>query len=852
MAESAQARRYKFRQAIVTDVGLKREENQDCYGYAHTTCSSVYVVCDGMGGARGGATASSLAVDVILRHIFDHNGEINEITIREAIERANDAIFERAKKDDSLLGMGTTVVLIGFVGENAIVAHVGDSRAYLLTEGSLRRLSRDHTLVQELVDSGAITPDEAAHHPIAHMLTRSLGPTSSVDVDCVTLPEPVKAGDRFLICSDGLYNVVALEEIEEVLRAKGLEEATGELLSLTLSRGAPDNVTLEAIEVFSIDDASVSLPLPEEGKARVVTSAGEEIEEVERAEDEVMVQEAERDEEGVESSRDDIEQDFVLGTETADEGHEIDPLAQVMSTDDFHAAEERYRVSKEKINNKMEEPVPLPMEEDISSDSVHRDSSATTDGGKDLSSVRLQVAALGILVVSLVVIVGVIIFRPKSGKQIAMQPPIDVRPASTISLEPSSTRSLAPVESSSALSNGVISASMSSVSAEEAFPGSTVNTSEASISSSSEMLLSSASSVSSSGAIGWPSIVIVDGQDASRTLSSSSPSISSSSVAPEKSESNEYAKLIEAASTMRIPPAPKLKGIDTTLAPIDWEKEKAMTERLSASNMADGSSSESVKFLAEEERADIIKRKEQARDSIMDVDAKLVALDQSSEREMQSQLKSVNERLGLARKVSSDLEAELKVAQEDQRNWIKRKQLLMEKDPIRLVDEVVSSDKEVQEKKAEYEAVRTQYHKAFEDWQGNLRDPKLVPAIATLGRELRAKRSFLEQSVAAGIERGLARSTDDVANKALMHENINRYMERLSHHIGYIKGAQLNIDGRNVDAQQMLLLDRQRMIDELSRLRAKLNDEDELRYRKLDMLKGGIGGIGIPLTMTSR
>jgi len=229
------------------------------------------MVADGMGGANGGAMASSLAIDTLLRTMFDENGTITVKSLRDAFLESNRVIWDRSSIDPELAGMGTTAVVVCFQGDSALLGHVGDSRIYRYSDRKLKLVTRDHTLVQELVDSGAIAEEDASHHPIAHMLTRSLGPVQQVDPHIEIIPN-IKPGDKFILCSDGLYNLVSESEMEEILSEKLPREASRILVDLALERGAPDNVTVEVVQAFDNDDPNVDIPLPEFGKIIVVTS----------------------------------------------------------------------------------------------------------------------------------------------------------------------------------------------------------------------------------------------------------------------------------------------------------------------------------------------------------------------------------------------------------------------------------------------------------------------------------------------------------------------------------------------------------------------------------------------------
>jgi serine/threonine protein phosphatase PrpC len=231
-----------------TDIGLRREENQDSFGVIETPHFKVCMVADGMGGVRGGAIASRIAVDVIREHLSSLQ-ELSTAQILNAINKANTAIFEKGSADPELNGMGTTLVLLGFAGEKLMVAHVGDSRAYRIRRGVLTQLTEDHTLVNELVRAGSLSSDQVENHPVSHMLTRSLGPVADVEIDCFEVSEDISGGDRYLLCSDGLYNMVHSEEFLEVFDTVSIEDTPSELISLANLRGGTDNITTICVSV---------------------------------------------------------------------------------------------------------------------------------------------------------------------------------------------------------------------------------------------------------------------------------------------------------------------------------------------------------------------------------------------------------------------------------------------------------------------------------------------------------------------------------------------------------------------------------------------------------------------------
>lgn len=231
-----------------TDIGQKREENQDAFGSATAERFKFYFVCDGMGGVKGGAVASQLAVSVIER-ACNERSELDVDSIRDAVAKANSKIFERGTTDEQLSGMGTTFVGLAFIGQRMLITSVGDSRAYRIRDGEIAQLTEDHTLVMELLRSGSITEEQAVNHPVSHMLTRSLGPAPEIEIDCWESQDPPLPGDRYLLCSDGLYNMLGIEELSEVILSLPPEEAVEELVSLANLRGGHDNITVMLVSI---------------------------------------------------------------------------------------------------------------------------------------------------------------------------------------------------------------------------------------------------------------------------------------------------------------------------------------------------------------------------------------------------------------------------------------------------------------------------------------------------------------------------------------------------------------------------------------------------------------------------
>lgn len=232
----------------ITDVGAVRQQNQDfCRAEVLSDDRMLLVVCDGMGGARAGNVASELAaqtfVDAALERLSDPEraGDIKRL-LEESVEIANHAVWHRSGTDPDCLGMGTTLVAALISEGICHVVNVGDSRAYAVTADGIRRVTRDHSLVEDLVQRGEITPDQARVHPQKNLITRALGAAQETKADL--FEEPGVEGGYLLLCTDGLSNVVTDQEmLYEVIHGGAPEECCKRLLDTALQRGAPDNVT---------------------------------------------------------------------------------------------------------------------------------------------------------------------------------------------------------------------------------------------------------------------------------------------------------------------------------------------------------------------------------------------------------------------------------------------------------------------------------------------------------------------------------------------------------------------------------------------------------------------------------
>jgi PPM family protein phosphatase len=235
------------RTAALSHAGRKRRQNEDAYVLE----PPLFAVADGMGGARAGEIASGLAAAALQES--DGNGASGEARVAALIEEANRRVFRRAAEDREVSGMGTTMTVALVEEDRVTIGHVGDSRAYLIRSGQLEQLTDDHSLVAELVRSGKLTPEEAETHPQRAVITRAVGTEPDVDVD--TFSVQGAAGDLFMICSDGLTDMVdeatILEAVEQ--NRRDLPAAAKELVNAANRVGGEDNITVVFFELAGVE-----------------------------------------------------------------------------------------------------------------------------------------------------------------------------------------------------------------------------------------------------------------------------------------------------------------------------------------------------------------------------------------------------------------------------------------------------------------------------------------------------------------------------------------------------------------------------------------------------------------------
>ena len=251
----------EIRASVATNPGIVRQDNQDAAIFSRpaddralATHGVIALVADGMGGCKGGEVASALACKKIPKIYFESNGPA-PAALRASLEAANAEIYQAAQVQPELRGMGTTAVAFAITSSHGWLAYVGDSRLYLIRRGQIYRMSEDHSMVFEMVHKGLITAEEARNHQDRNVLSRALGSHAQVEVSCWDEPFPIQAGDRFLLCSDGLHDLVSDEKMLELSSTGEVGVATERLVRAANENGGYDNISvilLEAVDAATI------------------------------------------------------------------------------------------------------------------------------------------------------------------------------------------------------------------------------------------------------------------------------------------------------------------------------------------------------------------------------------------------------------------------------------------------------------------------------------------------------------------------------------------------------------------------------------------------------------------------
>jgi protein phosphatase len=239
-----------MRISAATDVGLRREHNEDSYAVwapadagERERRGDLLIVADGMGGSAAGEVASRTAVATVLDRFRAGEGDAGE-TLLHALEQAHVLVHHLSRTEPDMTGMGTTCTAVAIRGDRLWYAHVGDSRAYLLRGGQLRQLTADHSLVAQLVEQRIMSPEQARVDPRRNVLIRSMGVGEAIEVDHGSLEGRLLEGDTLLLCTDGLHGLVTDDEIVQRMDVPDLDHACSDLIALALERGGHDNVTV--------------------------------------------------------------------------------------------------------------------------------------------------------------------------------------------------------------------------------------------------------------------------------------------------------------------------------------------------------------------------------------------------------------------------------------------------------------------------------------------------------------------------------------------------------------------------------------------------------------------------------
>jgi serine/threonine protein phosphatase PrpC len=242
--------------SIQSDIGCLRQNNEDSFGYWEPEDDQQFlrkgrlaVVADGMGGYEGGQEASRLAVETLVEVYRDFGGDDPQAALVEALQTAHEQIREYSFAHPELRGMGTTCTAAAIVQDALYYVHVGDTRLYLIRDGQITRVTRDHSYVGRLVESGMISQEEAENHPQRNILTAALGTNPDLIMDSPGQPEPLRPEDVLLICSDGLWGQVRDPEILDAVENKSAEQTGRKLIELARERGGPDNITVEVLRL---------------------------------------------------------------------------------------------------------------------------------------------------------------------------------------------------------------------------------------------------------------------------------------------------------------------------------------------------------------------------------------------------------------------------------------------------------------------------------------------------------------------------------------------------------------------------------------------------------------------------
>jgi hypothetical protein len=688
--------------------------------------------------------------------------------------------------------------------------------------------------VQELVDTGAIPPEEAADHPIAHMLTRSLGPTDAVDVEIRHLPDPPCDADRFLLCSDGLYNLVSDEEIAQHVSSKQPEEAARILVDLALERGGTDNITVEVLEVCDLSDSSFDSDYPSDENLQLLLSEPSVIENLQDMLEVVMAEE------------------LPAAQSTADESAVADSTEDTKEKDvevsSAGTAEPSLEISAG--------PTPPINGDDIEFDEDRFQTISHHGAGDERHF--LQKGAAFIAVLALFAVSYVFLTRANPQLNLAALIP---RASTDGSVKPDSGRDelseeLAmwaqeeesePVDASGRAADRLANVETSLTAIEPPNPGG--------LSEASDMRPEEKGRHSVETGVDKPLEQTVSDAELASMLAKIKPAANPAAVDA----------FIEQARDLNVGPAPDIKIKNEVILsvpanqPIVWENEALKVARVREGNeiipesvtlepsvepeqaVLRTSAIDAPKVISHDETAETIERKQHIRDRIADLDVKLRLLSYNTEADIRAQANTLRKDQEQADALLLETRARMENAQERLPRWLEFKRRSAKEEAIKLADDVADFSETLHDKRERFSEASKSYLQAVDAWQANPSDLAAASKMGALGREMQKRRLELEEGVVISIAQGIETTISDISRLDLAARKLEDQGRQLSRHIGYHDGYTPLGSERKRDLRRSYLDDRKTLLAELEQLRARVSDDEEIaRWAKESAARLGL------------
>ncbi|MCC6932348.1 MAG: protein phosphatase 2C domain-containing protein [Deltaproteobacteria bacterium] len=860
--------RYSIEHTVLTDVGQRRNENQDAHAYATNGKYELFIVADGMGGARGGATASTMATNILSRQAFTPGGEITPESLRRAMELANHVVYSYGTREDDLSGMGTTLVALATDGVNLQIAFVGDSRIYLIRKKCIFQLSKDHTLIQELIESGALNEEEGQNHPISHMLTRSLGPTDTVNGEIVSFADSIEPEDIFILCSDGLYNMLSDVEISEIAMDNDVATAAQKLVAEANKRGGVDNITVRLIKVLpkETEDAQVT-PLKIE-----VSRTSEDIKSIidfDNLQQKMLDFKQLSAEDETSSIKTLSRLPFSEMAELPVEKSKIEPAQRILTE------EEPNKPISEAV-----EPEPAVIKESQPSVEKKADIFAVPlAASKPLSKPKIQNQQLFYVAVTCFCILGgfllaYVMYLQESAQTEIVETPLTEESSSVSSSQiamldekslPMGSESL--VESSSGEEETLAALSSSSESAIILQTSSSI-----SIPTEEKQSISEALSVSESSSVSSATSEIIE-EDMFVPLpheySSSVSSVSEQEVTLLTTADLEnfgipassLDRIIETVTWATQTDMPEddsfIASIEKRLysakpinfkkmQPIYWSEEQRNLDALLAARESDvgpQSSASQLSFssdqvsehqlptiLTKEEKLALVRERNELREKILDIDAKLRAFsfaDNDAVEKVKQELILKLTDIELAYEAISSKRREIEKNLSDWRNNI---QDLKEKgvDNVKFIDQLVKNDEQLSVAYKSYKKSVVVYQQSVSNWRANQANNKWNAKMVQSGQKLRLSHQLLQKETERVTAELIAQDINKLIELHLIEQDLITVQERLNRHIGFILGyTPIELEQRRLVMQEDLLKSRKELLVKYRQLVTHIKPEEE-------------------------